>query len=92
MIVRIERASFRSSTITVLKNRLQATGSNAGKQIQKLSSICRSMETVQNPFGAIILNGLFLYHIHALNSLHRWKKAMRDILPNGWTLLVRWKP
>lgn len=81
MIERIEAAPFKSPALQQLKNRLQVTNSNASKQIHKLSGIYRSMETVQNPFGALILNGLFLYHLHALNSLHRWKEAYAKHIP-----------
>jgi DNA mismatch repair ATPase MutS len=81
MIERIERSAFKSTAIEQLRTRLLATNNNASKQVRNLSSIYRSMETVQNPFGALILNGLFLYHIHALNSLHRWKAAYASFIP-----------
>lgn len=81
MIERIEASPFKSPALDELKNRLHVTNSNASKQIRKLSGIYRSMETIQNPFGALILNGLFLYHLHALNSLHRWKEAYATHIP-----------
>lgn len=81
MIAHIERAPFKSPAMEQLKARLSATHNNASLQIRKLSGICRSMETIQNPFGAIILNGLFLYHLHALNSLHQWKAQYAAHIP-----------
>lgn len=81
MIARIEQAPFKSDAMLQLQQRLKATQDQASRQIGKLSAIYRRMETVQNPFGAIILNGLFLYHVHALNSLRQWKARYAAQIP-----------
>ncbi len=81
MIARIEQASFKSAAMLQLQRDLKATQEQASKQIGKLSAIYRRMETIQNPFGAFILNGLFLYHLHALNSLRQWKERYARQIP-----------
>ena len=42
--------------------------------IGKLARILNQFDTILNPFAAIIMNGLFQYHIHALFTLEQWKK------------------
>ena len=74
IIEKIENADFKSKQFLDLQTRLQATKSNASAEIKKLSKICANMESIQNPFGAVLLNGLFLYHIHAWHRLNIWKK------------------
>jgi DNA mismatch repair ATPase MutS len=38
-----------------------------------LARILNQFDTILNPFAAIIMNGLFQYHLHALFGLEKWK-------------------
>lgn len=71
----IESASFTTQRLKALQQQLEADGIKASSQVQRLGKILSGMETVQNPFAAVFMNGLYLYHIHVLYQLLRWKKA-----------------
>ncbi len=74
IIEQIENEKFDSEKLNLLKGKLIYESSSASKQIKKLSSLFHSMESIYNVMGAIILNGVFLYHIHILSNLLNWKK------------------
>lgn len=75
MLQRIEASHFESSYLQKLQSQLATN--KASQQLQELGKIFSKMETIQNPFSAFIMNGLFLYHIHQLNNLNNWKQQHR---------------
>jgi ABC-type multidrug transport system fused ATPase/permease subunit len=74
MLQMLEQTNFKSEKLLILQQKLKSTGAQASIEIKKLASIFAGMETVQNPFSAVIMNGLYLHHIHQLNKLNNWKK------------------
>jgi len=81
MLSQIENASYKSSYLKSLQEKLKANEMQASTLLQQLGNIFSKMETVQNPFSAFVMNGLFLYHIHQLNSLSKWKQEhKKDVL------------
>lgn len=87
IINRIEKAEFKSPGLLALQQRLHASSGNASQQIKKLSRICANMETIQNPFSAVISNGLYLNHIHAWNKLVKWKKDFATQIPEWMDII-----
>lgn len=74
ILFQIEHTEYKAVRLKVLQEKLKTTGTLASLQIKKLASIYASLETVQNPFAAVITNGLYCNHIHVLHRLSRWKK------------------
>ncbi|MDC0584493.1 hypothetical protein OAO55_02055 [Bacteroidales bacterium] len=70
----IETQPFNSEKLKYLQAHLVDSGRLASSNIQKLSSLYLQLESVQNPIGAFIFNGVYLYHIHLLRSIRNWKK------------------
>jgi hypothetical protein len=70
-----EEAPFACSYFQAIRNDLRAEEIPASKQLSSLAGILRKLESIQNGFGAIVLNGTLLYHIHAYRDLLRWKKS-----------------
>ncbi len=68
----IENEPFESELIrtTALNS---GTGVKASQSINRLSKILNQFDTILNPFAAILMNGLFQYHLHALFTLEKWK-------------------
>jgi hypothetical protein len=77
----IIQQKFEAPYLKQLQHNLEE--SQAGKQIQKLARIYAGMENIANPFAAIIMNGLYFYHVHQLNKLVRWKQRYVKEIP-GW--------
>jgi hypothetical protein len=74
MLQKIEQSQYSSERLKALQQKLNITGALSSSELQKLSAIFSGMETVQNPFSAVIMNGLYLHHIHQLHKLNQWKK------------------
>lgn len=79
----VEEADYSSPYLLQLREKLQTTGTKASVSLQQLASVYARLETVQNPFAAIITNGLYFNHIFALQKLSRWKAAHA-------TSMIRW--
>jgi hypothetical protein len=87
MFLRLEHATYTSERLLTLQQKLQVTGAQASTELKKLASIFSGMETVQNPFSAVIMNGLYLHHIHQLHKLHIWKKKYAAHIPEWLDVL-----
>lgn len=71
IIEEIEKEDFQSKKLKDLKSRL-GENTKASVNIARLSSLFARMDNVMNAFSWIF-NGLFLYHIHTLHALQKWK-------------------
>jgi len=78
IIESIENESFESPKLNLLKNKLEYNTVPASKQIRVLSSLYADMQNILNPMGAVLLNGLFLYHLHSLKALLNWKAEFAE--------------
>lgn len=77
----LEEENFESAKLRALQNRLHSDSKGAGKHIKKLAMLLAQMDTVNNLFGAALLNGLCLYHLHVLTALLNWKKEHAASIP-----------
>jgi hypothetical protein len=87
LLRQVEEADYRSPYLIQLKEKLHTTGTRASISLQQLASVYARLETVQNPFAAIITNGLYFNHIFALQKLSRWKTAQAANL-NQWLEVI----
>jgi hypothetical protein len=71
----IENESFSSEKLNQLKQSIVVEGATASKALKRLSVILNQFDGLSNPFAAIIMNGLFQYHIHNIFSLQKWKQT-----------------
>ena len=69
----IENESFTSEKLNDLKQQVTNKNIVASTSIAKLARLLNAFDIVLNPFAAIIMNGLFQYHVHALFNLEKWK-------------------
>ena len=70
----IEKQSFQSSLLQQLQAGLKTGSEAASQSIAKLASLFNYLETVINLVVSILLNGIFLFHVHILFALEKWKK------------------
>lgn len=82
----IENESFTSELIraTALNG---GTDLKASTSIHKLSKILNRFDTILNPFAAILMNGFFQYHLHALFALEKWKKENKVSALNWFDII-----
>ncbi len=73
ILEKIESEKFESVKLKELKLKLKSRRTFAYEEIHSLSSIFSSLDSVQNIFGAVIVNGISLHHIHVYHKLLTWK-------------------
>lgn len=87
IIKQAEEAQFKSKKLTALQQELSSGSATAGQLIKKLAILFSQMDTVSNIFAAIILNGLFQYHVHIYKTLYNWKKQHAAAV-EGWLTII----
>lgn len=70
----LEDQPFKSSLLQDLQAKLRTNNGYASISIARLASLFNYLETVVNLVVSMLLNGLFLFHIHILYQLEKWKK------------------
>lgn len=74
VILQLEQENFTSEKLKALQKGLLFKNQKASRHIKKLAILFSQMDSVNNVFGAALLNGLFLYHFHVFTALGNWKK------------------
>lgn len=69
----IEKETFEAEKLRRIQGGLNVAGRPASAAILQLSDLLHQLESVQNLLGALIFNSLFVYHIHVLLALEKWK-------------------
>ena len=78
----VEIQSFQSPLLQQLQKGLKTGSITASHSIAKLASLFNYLETIINLVVSLLLNGLFLFHIHILFALEKWKqKNGEHIIP-----------
>jgi MutS domain V len=83
----IENEAFTSEKLQDLKAQTINQNIVPSVAIGKLARILNQFDTILNPFAAIIMNGLFQYHVHALFALEQWKKDFGNNVMQWFTTI-----
>lgn len=75
ILYKIEKVDVASPKLVELKDKLTHVKITASVHLNTLSNLFARVETIQNAVGSLLMNGFFLYHIHSLNALLKWKAA-----------------
>ncbi|MFP9098935.1 MutS-related protein [Flavobacterium sp. RHBU_24] len=65
----IEQEKFTSEKNLAFQRRV----AGAGKEISTLSGLFANLNNTANPLGAMLVNGVSMFHIHILHRLYTWK-------------------
>ncbi len=85
--VLIEQEKFQSPLLRSLQERLKDGQQPASQSIRQLASLMEYLESIINLLVSILLNGLFLFHVHVLYRLGRWKQK-HAVHIAGWMDLL----
>lgn len=69
----IENEQFQSPLLKELQQRLSTGNETASGSISKLAALFNYLESVVNLVVSTVLNGLFIFHVHILFRLEKWK-------------------
>jgi hypothetical protein len=83
MIGLIENEGFESKELEALKAKLNAKNKQASQALIELGRLLSKLDSLDNAFGASMINGICLYHLHVMNSLLQWKHRYAKDL-NEW--------
>ncbi|MEM9895521.1 MAG: DNA mismatch repair protein [Bacteroidota bacterium] len=74
----LAKSEFKSDGLKQLQQRLLKKGNKPGQLVSQLSSLFLKLQHVKNPYASPILNGLFLFHLHILGRIYRWRNSYGD--------------
>lgn len=74
LLTKIEKSSFKSAHLIDLQQQLLVNKANTSLKIKKLSELFARLDSISNLITTPVLNGTFLFHLHTLKALIKWKK------------------
>lgn len=75
---------------SILLKKHHALATEAFENVQQLSKLVNALEARMNPIAMIFGNGLFLYDLHAVSKLERWREHHATTLPGWLDSLAAW--
>ena len=83
----IEKNKFKAPFLADLKSRLSHDGiETPGTIIRKLSKLLNWMDANLNIIAAVVLNGLFLFNLHLLAAVEKWKARYGNDIPRWFAI------
>ena len=73
LVQKIETETFQSKKLMNLQQQLIFRNATASKHLNDLSELFSRMDTINNFVTAIVFNGMFLFNLHVLKALLKWK-------------------
>lgn len=70
----IENENLKAPKLQTIKNKLFKGNQGVSQEINLLGSLLSDLDNIQNLLGAIITNGLGMFHLHTLRKLGVWKQ------------------
>lgn len=79
----IEKEEFEAPLLKSIQQKLKQQESSAGQSIRQLATSFNYLDYIFNIFLSPVINGLFLFHIHMLYRIDKWKSEHRSSVL-GW--------
>jgi DNA mismatch repair ATPase MutS len=73
LVQEIENETFQSKKLIDLQKQLTFKNTKASQHLKQLSELFSRMDTINNFVTAIVFNGTFLFNLHVLKALLKWK-------------------
>ncbi|WP_269236406.1 MutS-related protein [Flavobacterium flavigenum] len=80
LVEKIEQEKFESKKLIDLQSQLIFKNTSAGSHLKQLSELFSRMDTISNLVTATLFNGSFLFNLHVLRALLKWKHNYADQL------------
>lgn len=87
LIEKIERESFQSKKLLRLQEQLNFKNAKASQHLKQLSELFSRMDTINNFVTATLFNGTFLFNLHVLKALLKWKEDYASEM-NHWVSII----
>lgn len=80
LVQKIETETFQSKKLIDLQQQLIIKNTTASEHLKQLSELFSRMDTISNLVTATIFNGTFLFNLHVLKALLKWKDTYSEEL------------
>lgn len=87
LIEKIEKESFQSKKLLYLQAQLNFKNAKASQHLKQLSELFSRMDTINNFVTATLFNGTFLFNLHVLRALLKWKEDYASEM-NHWVSII----
>lgn len=87
LIEKIEHESFQSKKLIRLQEQLNFKNAKASQHLKQLSELFSRMDTINNFVTATLFNGTFLFNLHVLRALLKWKEDYASEM-NHWISII----
>jgi DNA mismatch repair ATPase MutS len=87
LVQKIETEGFHSKKLLDLQKELSVKNTNASNHLKQLSELFSRMDTISNLVTAVLFNGTFLFNLHVLKALLKWKDSHSNDLER-WILVI----
>lgn len=87
LVEKIENEKFKSKKLIDLQQQLIFNNAGASSHLKQLSELFSRMDTINNFVTAIVFNGTFLFNLHVLRALLKWKENYSDELEK-WISII----
>ncbi|NTW26326.1 MAG: hypothetical protein HGA37_16620, partial [Lentimicrobium sp.] len=85
----IENTKFESNYLTGLQSKIAAGSKQSpSKSIHELSTILKYMDSNLNLLVSVILNGLFMFNLHLLLKVEKWKTLNRSLVADWFETIA----
>jgi DNA mismatch repair ATPase MutS len=81
LLALLKSESFRSEAVNAMKKEIAGENRSAVTALKELSRIIRAFDSRLNILVGFFLNGLFLWDLHCIRRLEKWKYVNRDQFP-----------
>ncbi|MEJ6798652.1 MAG: DNA mismatch repair protein [Crocinitomicaceae bacterium] len=82
ILSKIENKKFDSTELVDLQIRLTKNKISASSEMNRLSQLFGQLDNILNPAAMILMNGFFMYHLHTMRNLTKWKKQNAEDVMN----------
>lgn len=87
LVQKIETETFQSKKLIDLQQQLIFKNATASAHLKQLSELFSRMDTISNLVTAITFNGTFLFNLHVLKALLKWKENYSEELEK-WIAII----
>ncbi|WP_433764023.1 MutS-related protein [Flavobacterium ginsenosidimutans] len=87
LIEKIENESFKSKKLIHLQEQLHFKNAKASQHLKQLSELFSRMDTINNFVTATLFNGTFLFNLHVLRALLKWKEDFSSEIDRWITII-----
>lgn len=87
LLEKIENENFQSKKLLHLQKQLVFKNAKASQHLKQLSELFSRMDTISNFVTATLFNGAFLFNLHVLRALLKWKEDYASEM-NHWIAII----